>query len=115
MPLSASGSQPIGGFTVKDIRIPSMMLDHVINGSGLTINSEVAEAEGLNLCNYRIDFQNRYGNTIYRTDVGNTYWGCKLLTTGPIYSRFKSVNRGVQCARVFVNGQYAGEQCHNIY
>lgn len=110
---SAYGAQPIGGFTIKDIRIPSMILEHQINGNGTTIDSEWAEAEGANLCNFRFDFQNRYGEIIYRTDVGN--WGCKRLATGAVYSMFRSATRGHQCARMYLSGQFAGEQCHSIH
>jgi hypothetical protein len=122
-PASAWGQQWIGGFTIKvggqSIGIPKMVLTHDITGSGLRIDREQAYTiSGTGqVCNYRYDFQNRYGGAIYSTVTGTTRWSCDPIGTtwgGNNVRAPYSVKRGKQCARLFSNGVFIGEQCHSI-
>lgn len=121
-PLDANGGQPIGGITISvngiPIGIPKMVLRHSITGSGLKLNAEDARIEttGATVCNYRFDFQNRYGDKIYRTNSTGTYKKCVINSgwvknsTAPFTTRY-----GNQCVRLFSNGVYVGEQCHSMH
>ncbi|MDP9806433.1 hypothetical protein J2S70_001015 [Trueperella bonasi] len=127
-PLDASGTQFSGGFTITvkgvPVRIPRLALDHQIFGKGLVVSSEWAKiiALGGNICNYQIEFQNRWGNTVYRTDRSPIYNRCVSIASnsGMIMNpslnpaRPRTMNRGVQCARLKVNGVFVTEQCHSI-
>ncbi len=121
---SAWGHEVIGGFDFGykglPLKIPAGTLAHDIQGGSTYIRSEAAQYllfASANICNYRIDFQNRdiHGN-IMKTWVGPTQYNCawrwsmKREINQPFY-----VSRGKQCARLFVGGAFRGEQCHNIF
>ncbi len=105
-----------GGLTIG---VPATYLNHTIYGSGLNINDEYADYRygspaGLQVCNYRTAFQNRYGSTIHSTRYAPLHSGCSCVAfsqsiTGPL-----TVKTGVQCAR-YVAGTFRGEQCHNVF
>lgn len=120
-PLNASGTQSIGGFTISvggvPIGIPRILLTHEINGSGLRVTSEKVyfASTSTSVCNYQVVYQNRSGSKIYSSSYSSTYKGCssaKLMynSAAPFTAR-----AGVQCARLFSNGVYLGEQCHSIH
>lgn len=112
-PLDAFGVTNISSVTIKGVRVPTTTLSHSITGKGTTIQREYATLVSLNrICNYRVDFQNRYGNTIYHTETTNTRWRCDSRAT--VYSRLTSARPGNQCARLFISGVFVGEQCHQI-
>ncbi len=127
-PRSANGYQLIGGFTVDvkgvTVGVPRTTLWHNITGTGRKITNETANvvASTANICNYQVVFQNRYGKTIYSTTTTPVKWRCiyVLTNSGDIGNpsaagkKTMTVERGVQCARLFINGVYAGEQCHSI-
>lgn len=124
-PRSAWGNQTIGGFNVGikgvSVTIPKIVLYHKVNGSGLKMTSEFAQVNPVTsiVCNYKIQFQNRYGNSIYSTTSTPLQNGCLSVfnTSSEIFnpSGKRTLKRGLQCARLFINGVYAGEQCHNIF
>lgn len=122
-PMSATGYGWVPAFTYSwnglQIPVPSGYILHVLKGSGLTVNVDAAQYEpnilGIQICNYRFAFQNRYGKTIYATrwaplHAGCTYGYFSQGVVGPF-----TVRTGVDCARLYVNGIYRGEQCHNVY
>lgn len=129
-PMSADGVQYISAFryTIKGVSIPvpSGYLIHSIRGSGLRANSETATYSpapsavgaiwGSNICNWRIDFQNRRAsnNSIATTWPGETNSGCTTKLPSRTARNIGFV-RGVQCARLFVNGVFRGEQCHSVF
>lgn len=123
-PASAEGVGIVAGFqyTFKGVTItvPSATLTHAINGSGLTINKEVAAyaaggAIAAQICNWQIVFQNRYGSTIYSTRSTAVQEGCSYVTFSAYAQGPFTVKTGLQCARLYVNGNYRGEQCHNVF
>jgi hypothetical protein len=128
-PMSALGVGYISVFKYSwnglTIPVPSGYLIHQINGSGLSIPSEwavyspstgVGGIWGVNICNWRIDFQNRSSsnNGIILTRVGATHAGCSLTGVSRTLSNF-TVKQGKECARLYVNGTYRGEQCHAVF
>jgi hypothetical protein len=119
----AVGYQPIGGFTFTwggvPIGLPGFVLQHVLTGSGLTVQQETANytfGVKAQFCNYQTAFQNRKGSTIYSTRWSSYHSGCSYLAAvgqniqGPF-----AVKNGSQCARLYVNGTFKGEQCHNVF
>ncbi|MGO1592458.1 MAG: hypothetical protein ACTH1Z_01365 [Ancrocorticia sp.] len=120
-PLDANGGEPIGGFTINvngvPIGIPKMILRHNIKGTKLKVNTEEARIEttGATVCNYRFDFQNRYGKKIYKTNSTGVYSKC-TINSGWVKNSYApfTAKRGVQCVRLFSNGVFVGEQCHSI-
>ncbi|WP_029067736.1 hypothetical protein [Jonesia quinghaiensis] len=125
--LSARGWQGIGGFTVDvkgvPIGIPKIELWHYITGSGTKVSVESVEvrAKTGNVCNYHVSFQNRYGGTIYSTATTPVRWNCvyigrvsPMIHNPAVRDKSLTLKRGVQCARLFVDGVFAGEQCHSI-
>ena len=119
-PRSAVGVQTIGGFSysVKGVTfsVPTTALSHSIKGSGTHIDSEFAVYSALisTVCNWRVDYQNRYGSTIYSTRTNGTHWGCQVWDSKDKEIKNFNVKHGAQCARLFVNGVFRGEQCHNV-
>jgi hypothetical protein len=69
---------------------------------------------GSNICNWRIDFQNRYGSTIYSTSSGTLNSNCQMTGVSRTRATNWTAKVGVECARLFVNGTFRGEQCHSI-
>lgn len=120
---SAWGHQTIGGFTFgfKGLSptIPRGTLAHDIQGGSTYIRQEAARyllLASANICNYRIDFQNRgLDGTIWGTDRGATENSCawRLSATRELNVP-RHVRPGYQCARLFVGGIFRGEQCRNI-
>ncbi len=121
---SAWGHQAIDGYTIGfkglSIEIPRGTLAHDIQGGSTYIRQEAAQyalVAQANVCNYRIDFQNRDVNTgrIWSTDRGATVNGCSWrFSVVRQISVPHHVKPGLQCARLFVGGTFRGEQCHNI-
>lgn len=119
-PLSASGYQPINGFSFvfrgNTFHVTTGKLQHRIIGSGNYIQSEGSQYRvPSTICNWRVDYQNRTGSRIHRTFVGSKHIGCSFgaaADTGPQNGYVQSGSK--QCARLFVADQYRGEQCHNI-
>lgn len=127
-PMSATGAQIISPFSVTlkgvTIAVPSGYLTHKIEGSGLTINKETAVYQpslgaggvwGVNICNWRIDFQNRDLRNISSTSIGTTHASCDVIGVSRTKSTTVTVKQGVQCARLYVNGTFRGEQCHSVF
>ena len=119
-PRNADGYQAIGGFTITvggvPIPIPKTLLHHSIRGTGYGIQTEWANfASGSKICNYQVAFQNRRGSTIYSTSYTGTYKTC-AISSGRIYNNTtpRTAKNGLQCARLFSNGYYVGEQCHSM-
>jgi len=128
-PLSATGAQWISAFSYSwqglTVPVPGGYIIHQIDGSGLHITQEdawytpsptvVGAIWGANICNWRIDFQNRSASngSIASTWSGLTNSGC--YTTG-VHRNVNNINvtTGVQCARLFINGVFRGEQCHSV-
>lgn len=116
------GAQLVGGFDMTPygvpIHVPRVVITHRIYGHGLLVRVESAHIGtlGAPVCNFRIDYQNRWGKTIYSTEKGPTRWSC--VTNTQFMSRrsrdFK-VRAGVLCARLFSNGVFVGEQCHSVH
>lgn len=118
-PRSAIGYQPITGFSFNfrgnSYKVSTSELKHGINGNGLKINSEYAEYRAPStVCNWRVDYQNRYGGTIYSTRKGGVHSGCDFGAMYDVGPKNFSVKKGSQCARLYVAGSYRGEQCHNV-
>ena len=121
--MGATGYANIGGFTFDyqgaKIGIPGFILQHVISGSGLKINEEVATytfGVQAQLCNYETHFQNRKGSKIYSTRKSSYHAGCSYgFALGQKVNGPFTVENGAQCARLYVNGAYKGEQCHNVF
>jgi len=128
-PMSALGAGYISVFNYSwnglTIPVPSGYLIHQINGSGLSIPSEWAVYSpstgiggiwGVNICNWRIDFQNRSSsnNTVIATRVGPTLAGCSLSGVSRTILNI-TVKQGSECARLYVNGTFRGEQCHAVF
>lgn len=128
-PMGAAGTQYISPFTYTwkglAIPVPSGQIYHIIEGDGRYIEQEsalyapvvsIATPWGVNICNWRIDFQNRSAtdNSIITTSVGTTRGGCSVLNVKRAKWDF-NVQRGKQCARLYVNGTFRGEQCHAVY
>ena len=85
------------------------MLHHDVEGKGLHIDSESAWCETpVNICNYRIDFQNRDKDQIYSTQSTGTQWNCRFGEIENAINHGFDVHRGVECARLFVNEEFRG-------
>ncbi|MCL1800261.1 MAG: hypothetical protein FWG25_02695 [Promicromonosporaceae bacterium] len=121
---NATGMANIPSFTFDfnglSIKVPAFVLTHKIVGSGLTVTSETASWTGVTnfqLCNYRVDFQNRYGSTIYSTHTTGLHTGCTTFGSGSMSAQNVpyTLKTGAQCARLYVNGTFRGEQCHNVF
>jgi hypothetical protein len=121
---SATGIALIDGFTYTfggvEFSIPTFYLLHEIRGSGLVIDSEAATIYwGITvqppICNWRFDFQNREGGTIFSTYSTPVHEDCSYGTFWVDESGPWHVHRGAQCARLFVNGTFRGEQCHSVH
>lgn len=116
---NAYGDQAIGAFTInvagQTIHVPSGILHHAIDGKGLHVDKETSWYKvPAQVCNYRIDYQNRGEGKIWSTRKGGTVWDCKFGGfSGPTITNF-NLHRGVECARLFVNEEFKGEQCHSI-
>lgn len=116
-PMSATGFAYISAFPFSwkgvTIPIPKGQITHIVKGSGLKLTSEGASyTVAARPCNVQFKFQNRYGGTIYSTVSGPIY-GCGSYFEW-INPTDRAVKRGLQCARLYVNGYYKGEQCHQI-
>lgn len=119
-PLSASGYQPINGFSFtfngNTFHVTTGELQHRIIGSGNYIQSEGSQYRvPSTICNWRVDYQNRTGSRIHRTFVGSKHIGCSfgaVADTGPQNVYVQSGSK--QCARLYVADRYRGEQCHHI-
>lgn len=108
-------SYSMGGFTVK---VPTLQLTHYLSGKGLRINRESAsyQTSGLTrVCNYRTAFQNRFGSRIYSTRWAPLHRGCSWEYAQQNLNTSFTVQGGLQCARLYENGRYRGEQCHNVF
>ena len=111
------------GLTVP---VPGAYIIHQITSSGLNISWEEAwytpsasvpgAIWGTNICNWRFDFQNRSSidGSIKQTWSGLTQPGCNTLNVKRAISNIKPSN-GLQCARLFTNGVFRGEQCHSVH
>lgn len=132
-PMNAYGVGYVSPFSYQwnglTIPLPSGYLFHSVSASGLTINSEsvtyspspsvIGAIWGSNVCNARLDFQNRMGTgadaIIYTTWTGALLTGCRTLGISRSKSTTVKVKTGLQCARLFVAGSFRGEQCHNVF
>lgn len=125
-PRSATGVGGTSAFYITyagtQWRIPTGMIGHTVNGSGLRITSESAKwapsvTVPVQVCNYQWKFQNRYGDTIYSTVSSKVFSGCTLTIGLPAYTyeTDRTVKTGALCARFYVNGTFRGEQCHSVY
>ncbi|RYM94479.1 hypothetical protein [Bifidobacterium animalis] len=118
-PRTAGGTQFLGSFSFDfggvSFTVPNARLFHQIMGSGTHVDQEYSYFAALpKVCNWRIDYQNRYGSTIYSTRSRGTNWTCATFEVKDEgFSNF-DLKPGLQCARVYVSGVYRGEQCHNI-
>ena len=132
-PMSATGFGQIpafrmsvgnGGATI-DVPVAAGYLYHQVTGSGLTITNETAAyvpspgigfVWNIQICNWRIDFQNRQGSTILTTSTGATYYNCTPLGIGigRTNGSTRTLGVGDECARLYVGYVYRGEQCHHI-
>lgn len=119
-PQSAIGSQMIASFSFnflgQTIQVPAALLTHEIRGSGTWVDYAGAfYATPTQVCNYRIDYQNRgTDGRIFNTWKGSNVWDCTfgVVNGASLYSL--NLYPGSQCARLFVNGVFRGEQCHSI-
>lgn len=122
---SAIGYANIGGFTFNyggvAIGVPGFVMQHgIISGStGLQISQEYANYSfgvKVQLCNFQTAFQNRSGSTIYSTRWAPKHEGCIVgFSTGQSVNGPFNVKNGAECARLYVNGAFKGEQCHSVY
>lgn len=118
-PMTAGGTQFLGSFSFDfggvSFTVPNARLFHQIMGNGTHVDQEYSYFAALpKVCNWRIDYQNRYGSTIYSTRSRGTNWTCATFEVKDEgFSNF-NLKPGLQCARVYVSGVYRGEQCHNI-
>ncbi|MDQ0938414.1 DNRLRE domain-containing protein [Streptomyces sp. V1I1] len=126
--MSAYGVTALGSFSYSfagfTISVPTgCFMDHKISGSGKYINYEWAAVDCYyaaafsRFCNSRIDFAyiNTSGTT-YRTSKGRTHYTCYW---GQVPLRYAPGNRtlpyyGKACAKIYVNSQRKGTQCHYI-
>lgn len=119
-PQSASGAEIIRGFGFEwqgvPIQVPLLTLNHQIIGQGTHIQSETANisATASQICNWRVDYQNRFQNQIYATYPGATHWDCSFGSASDVGPSNINVRPGAQCARLYVMGEFRGEQCHAI-
>ncbi|MGW8566357.1 hypothetical protein [Isoptericola sp. NPDC055881] len=115
--LTGKFSFNLGGITW---RVPTGLIAHSIKGSGCRITRESARWEPVGgivfgMCNWRITFQNRYGSKIYSTVRSKVHDGCSYIRRPYFaYEPNRTVKRGLQCARLYVNGYFRGEQCHSM-
>lgn len=124
-PFNATGVGNIPGFTFTllgvTFSVPKGLLSHTIVTSGLTIKSEGSvytpgSLLGIQICNYRIDYQNRWNSTIYSTVSTGLHDRCIVgLPIIDNYNTTRTVKTGSLCARLFVNGTFRGEQCHSVH
>lgn len=135
-PMAASGFTGIGGFVMTvgaggqstNIQVPAGFLGHAISGSGTgaSLGNESAAYVptpsltalwNLQMCNWRIDWQERNGSNILATSPGPQTSGCSTL--GASVSRTSKAlparNGSQLCARLYVGGTFRGQQCHNIH
>lgn len=117
---SAAGYAFVPGFMADvfgaQVNIPSGQIFHRINGSGTHIDFETATyTTAANICNYRIDYQNRDINGhIVATHSNGNHLGCAWGMVGDQGIHNLNVQPGMMCARLFVSGAFRGEQCHHI-
>ena len=125
VPMDASGFGTTSPFNYSwggiNWSIPTGRIYHEVKGSGLTVTNELANWIALSptsaqICNWRWNLQNRYGTTIHSTVVGSLQTGCKIGSVPTFeYVPDRTMKTGLLCARLFVNGSYRGEQCHNVF
>lgn len=98
------------------IQVPLLTLNHEIIGEGTYIASETANiaATGSQICNWRVDYQNRFQDQIFATYPGATHWDCSFASATDVGPSDIHVQPGSQCARLYVMGEFRGEQCHAI-
>lgn len=125
---SAVGTQVISSFSYSwnglQLPVPAGHLAHRIDGSGLSLSGEnaiygpaigIGIPWGVNLCNWRIDFQNRpAAGGVASTSTGPIHSTCSTFGIERTRGPFKA-KAGVQCARLFVNSTFRGEQCHSVH
>lgn len=96
---------------------PSCVFEHGMNGKGIHVTQEYAEAEGLpaTLCNLRIDFQySDVNGAVYKTDRGSyTRPGCTKIFHR--YADPQTLRPGKACAILYSNSNAIATQCHNIF
>ena len=118
---SAFGSAQLSGFGFTfqghDFKVPVVNLEHAIKGKGGHIDSESASVTFTNgtLCNWRVDYQNRDENGIHATRKGATHNDCSLGHAHDAGFKNFDVKSNAECARLFVMGEFKGEQCHAIH
>lgn len=102
------------------IPVPGLQWHYHLDGSRLSVTHQHTRwvptlINNVRLCNWRVAYQNRSGNTIYSTRWSPTSSGC---TWGTGYNNLSSdytVKRGVQCAKLYVQGYFRGEHCHAVF
>lgn len=123
-PMSADGYAFLSAFTYSwqglSIPVPGSYIYHRVAGSGLTVTEEEGTwmpmaATSFQMCNTQFQFQNRNGSTIYSTVKMSVESGCSVGYRSQTYTPDRTVKTGLLCARLFVNGTFRGEQCHNVY
>ncbi|ADG73005.1 hypothetical protein Cfla_0085 [Cellulomonas flavigena DSM 20109] len=132
VPMDASGVGYTSPFQYEFhglmLGIPTGIIGHQVYGSGLTVTSESANwgptltGTPAQICNYQWQFQNRYGSRHYSTLIQPLQEGCwtTLGFKGNFDARYtashkRTMKTGLLCARLYVNGTFRGEQCHNVY
>ncbi|MFW9114784.1 hypothetical protein [Corynebacterium striatum] len=118
---SAFGAATINGFGFEfqghNFKVPVVTLEHAIEGKGHHIDSESASATFTNgtMCNWRVDYQNRDEHGIHATRKGKTHNDCSLGHVHDDGFKNSDVKGNAECARLFVMGEFRGEQCHAIH
>lgn len=118
---SAFGATTINGFGFTfnghNFEVPVVSLEHSIKGKGGHIESESASATFTNgtMCNWRVDYQNRDENGIHVTRKGKTHNDCSFGHAHDDGFQNFDVKGNAECVRLFVMGEYKGEQCHAIH
>lgn len=99
------------------IPVPGGQIYHRIDGNGLRIDYEtMTYTAPANICNYRVDYQNRdmNGNIVFTHSNGD-HLGCQFGMVGDNGISNVDVQPGMMCARLFVSGAFRGGQCHHVY
>lgn len=133
-PMTAIGFQPLGSIQYSwqgvTVEVPTgCFLGHTIKGDGRKLAQEWTSwdcsppassflAVNPNMCNPRYDFiyKDMNGKIYSRLSSGNRYLGC-WGATGPTFTAPNNrtlPKYGSACAALYLNGQYKGQQCHNI-
>jgi hypothetical protein len=111
---TAYGIQYFGTFNVGGWTVPSGQLAHLIEGSGLRVNTDGANfAVAGNLCDTSMRFT--YGNGARHID-GNVHWGCSAVGQWK-YAINQTMPRGDACAELWMKNWRArvARQCHYVH